>query len=129
MAQIKHLFRGKQGEDLACSFLEKCGYKIKARNYTNSQGIRLGEIDIIAEKKGRIVFVEVKTRVKQTGGQDLLPEQNINRAKLNKLSRIAEVYMRSTKQTDKSYGFDAVTVVIDNVSDEVSIRHLQDIFL
>jgi len=49
---------GKQGEDLAAHELERRGYAILARRYRT----RFGEIDIIAEDAGAIVFVEVKAR-------------------------------------------------------------------
>ena len=46
---------GDNGEDVACEFLKKQGYKILSRNYR----IRGGEIDIIAQDKEYLVFVEV----------------------------------------------------------------------
>ena len=49
---------GKSGEDRACRFLKRKGYKIVDRNYFS----RFGEIDIIAQNKEYLVFVEVKTR-------------------------------------------------------------------
>ena len=54
----KNIFLGKFGEDVAVDFLEKDGYKIVGRN------VKFGrhELDIIAEDKTFIVFVEVKTR-------------------------------------------------------------------
>ena len=49
---------GKLGEDSVCSYLQKQGYRIIARNYR----IKGGEIDIIAENGDYIAFVEVKAR-------------------------------------------------------------------
>mgnify|MGYP003509397425 CR=1 FL=1 len=54
---------GANGETRVASFLRKQGYKILNRNYS----CRFGEIDIIAEKDGFIVFVEVKTKIKALG--------------------------------------------------------------
>lgn len=56
--EAKNLFLGKFGENVAADFLEKEGYKIVGRN------IKFGkhELDIIAENKNFLVFVEVKTR-------------------------------------------------------------------
>ncbi len=49
---------GRFGENEACRYLESHGYRILGRNYRSPYG----EIDIIAEQNGAVVFVEVKTR-------------------------------------------------------------------
>lgn len=66
MSQTDKQLIGKLGEELAADFLKNEGYSIVAQN------IHLGkqEIDIIAEDKDFIVFVEVKTRT------CLYPESN-----------------------------------------------------
>jgi len=50
--------RGELGENLAANFLKNLGYAIRARNWR----FHPYEIDIIAEKDGIMVFVEVKMR-------------------------------------------------------------------
>ena len=50
---------GKKGEELACEFLRDKGLTILNRNYIFDHS----EIDIITQAGGRIVFVEVKTRI------------------------------------------------------------------
>jgi putative endonuclease len=50
--------RGQRGEVLAALFLRLKGYTIHARNVRTP----VGEIDIIASRRGVIVFVEVKAR-------------------------------------------------------------------
>lgn len=50
---------GKAGEDYTAAYLKSKGYIIIKRNWRDS---RYGEIDIVAENKENIVFVEVKTR-------------------------------------------------------------------
>ncbi len=47
---------GDLGEDIAFHYLKKKGYKVLFRNYRTKHG----EIDLIAKKKGTLVFVEVK---------------------------------------------------------------------
>ncbi len=49
---------GALGEAVACKYLKKQGYKIRKQNYT----VKGGELDIVAENREYIVFVEVKTR-------------------------------------------------------------------
>lgn len=48
---------GQIGEDCACKYLEKCGFKILERNYLK----KWGEIDIVAKKGNKLHFVEVKS--------------------------------------------------------------------
>ncbi len=49
---------GKLGEERVAKYLKSKGYIILKRNWRD----RYGEVDIIAESKENIVFVEVKTR-------------------------------------------------------------------
>lgn len=57
---------GQLGEEAAQVEYKIRGYKIIAANFFNPQGLRLGEIDFIAQDGKTIVFVEVKTRNVQT---------------------------------------------------------------
>ena len=50
--------KGRFGENEACRYLAANGYEILARNYRS----RYGEIDLIAQHNGTVVFVEVKLR-------------------------------------------------------------------
>lgn len=50
--------RGRWAEGLAVAWLRLSGYRVLARGYRTS----LGEIDIIARRGRRLVFVEVKYR-------------------------------------------------------------------
>lgn len=54
---------GKAGEDFVAQYLKSKGYIIIKRNWHDS---RYGEIDIVAENRECIAFVEVKTRVKNS---------------------------------------------------------------
>lgn len=121
---------GKTGEQVAANFLQNNGYKILEMNYQNSLGKRLGEIDIIAEDKeaGELVFVEVKTRRLQ-GNEDTLPEENITRSKLRKLSRIAGSYLNRRNWQGKDYRFDAVSVWLNWDTRSAKVKHLKNIFL
>lgn len=53
---------GNAGETAVCKYLVRRGYKILDRNFKT----RFGEIDIIAQKKEIVAFVEVKTRKENT---------------------------------------------------------------
>jgi len=87
---MTNLFKGKFGEDLACEFLKKQGYKIIERNYR----IRGGEIDIIALDEKTLVYVEVKTRTSHQFG---LPEESITYYKMKFLQRAVKFYRANRK--------------------------------
>ena len=77
--------QGKIGEDLACEFLQKQGYKIIERNFR----IRGGEIDIVALDGNCTVYVEVKNRTNYQFGR---PEESVTFWKLKFLERAAKFY-------------------------------------
>jgi len=80
---------GRLGEDLAVDHLLKHGYTIRERNYRVAQ---LGEIDIVAEEAGCLVFVEVRTRRGRAYGT---PEESITVAKKLRLVELAMSYRQS----------------------------------
>ena len=67
---------GRAGEAAAAAHLRRSGYKIVARNYR----VREGEIDIVAEHSGDLVFVEVKARRSGAFGK---PEESLTEDKNN----------------------------------------------
>ncbi len=119
---------GSLGERLGCRYLKEKGYTIIETNYCNASGKRMGEIDIVAKKEGKLFFVEVKTRLTQ-GENALFPEENITREKLRKLERIALQYLREHKLADSPYSFDALAILYDASEKKAKIRHLESIFL
>jgi len=120
---------GAQGELWAQTYLKRKGYQILATNYVNPLGRRLGEIDIIAQDKDSLVFIEVKTRMVHPHSSDaILPEENITRNKLRKIAKIAEFYLRDMKQLEATYRFDAITLVYSPREKKVSVKHIANIF-
>lgn len=129
-APARHLSIGATGEAVAARYLKRKGFSVLEHNYRNPTGRRLGEIDIIAEKDGEIVFVEVKTR-HLTGRMENapLPEENITPRKLHKLEKIARYYLRVTGKESSPYRFDAVSVLYSPEDRQARIRHLEYIYL
>lgn len=78
-------YTGKLGEDLACAFLQKQGYKIIERNFQKKHG----DIDIVALDSNTLVFIEVKTRRSHTFG---LPAESITPRKIQALIKSAQLY-------------------------------------
>jgi len=112
---------GKFGEDIASKYLEEKGYKIKERNYRTF----LGEIDIISEYKGNIIFVEVKTRRSDKFGY---PEEAINFNKQRKIIKNALCYLAKYHLWEKNYCFDVILVSISNHKDVKRLKHIRNAF-
>lgn len=112
---------GKFGEDIASKYLKDKGYKIKERNYRTF----LGEIDIICEYKGNIIFVEVKTRNSDKFGY---PEEAINLAKQRKIIKNALCYLSRYHLWGKNCCFDVVLISIFNHKDIKNIKHISNAF-
>lgn len=119
---------GERGEDEAVRFLKKNHFTILERNWKNRTGRAIGEVDIIAKEGAEIVFIEVKTRAGRHN-ELILPEENITRSKLSRLSRIAEVYMKEKNMGYTPYRFDAVLVIFFEKEEIPEIRHIRSIFL
>jgi putative endonuclease len=119
---------GSKGEDVAVKFLKGKDYKILARNFKNLRGRQLGEIDIIVEKNKEIVFVEVKTRSLEKYSETL-PEENITRSKLHKLSKIANSYIKANNLWNYPYHFDAISVWLSNDGKTAKVKHIENIFI
>jgi putative endonuclease len=80
---------GNLGERLAAEYLEKHGYVIRERNWRAPQ---LGELDIVAEEGGYLVYVEVRTRRGRAYGT---PEDSITVAKKLRLVQLAMTYRQT----------------------------------
>lgn len=107
---------GKIGEDLACGYLVKKGYKILFRNFRE----KWDELDIVALAKDKtLVFVEVKTmNIPQDADAEtsLQPEDNLNGSKLKKLRRASEAFAGKNRELirdDGGWRIDLLAIVID----------------
>lgn len=105
---------GAVGEDIACTFLARKGFKIIERNYRKPWG----EIDVVAEKDGIMHFVEVKavSRTLSPNGSremDYRPEEMATKSKLHKVARTATIYMES-KRDDREFQVDVLGVLMDS---------------
>ena len=94
---------GKMGEELACKTLVKEGYRIMDKNFSCNQG----ELDIIAEEKGTLCFIEVKSRTSTSYG---LPEESVTTWKQRKLLKVAFIYLEKKRMKPGDMRFDIVSV-------------------
>jgi len=98
---------GQSGEKRAAKYLSKKGYKILGKNYRS----KYGEIDIIAEKGGVLVFVEVKARSSAKFG---LGYESVTSKKQEKLLLTAQQYM--TEKGERPAQFDVISIDGDDIT-------------
>jgi putative endonuclease len=96
----------KLGEDLACEYLKKIGFKILERNYRKTYG----EIDIVALDKNVLTFIEVKTRTSDKFGT---PLESITYWKLKSLIKTAQFYKLTHRNLPEGLRIDAVSVILN----------------
>jgi putative endonuclease len=106
---------GVTGELDAVLFLKKKGYKILATNVKT----KIGEADIIAERKGTIVFVEVKARTSEEYGS---PAEAVTPFKQRKYVLLANEYIATHNCEGKNFRFDVIEVL------RGEINHIEDAF-
>ena len=111
---------GALGEVFAGRYLRERGYRLISANYRT----RLGEIDIVAEKDGVLIFVEVKTR---SDGMIALPSESVGSEKQRRLVRAAGQFLRAEPAGRKTR-FDVIEVYLDGPDKPREIRHIQNAF-
>lgn len=111
---------GQAAEQLAAEYLISKGYTVRERNW-RPKGTHL-EVDIITQADDVIVFVEVKART----CDDVDPAEAVDRKKVMRLVRAADIYLRSLPY-DFEYRFDIITV--SGTLAGYELDHIQDAFL
>ncbi len=110
---------GRIAEQLAAEALVKKGYQILKRNFSN----RFGEIDIIAKDAQTLVFVEVKAKIGVDFG---LPEEMINKNKLQKIQRMAMIYLQGKQMQCR---IDVVAIVLSPLHEVISLNHYENVYI
>ncbi len=110
----QNLYFGKSGEEAAAALLKENGYKILARNYKS----KLGEIDIVAQEKDTICFIEVKTRHTDKFG---LPQEAVLGRKQRQISKAAINFLKENKLLDKKARFDVVSIICPQDNPELDL--------
>jgi putative endonuclease len=94
---------GETGENLAVSALLARGYAILDRRYRTKHG----EIDIVCEHTGVIVFVEVRARASAEFG---LAAESVTDRKKRKVTAMAVEYLARHRITNRPCRFDVVAI-------------------
>lgn len=93
---------GREGEDVAITWLRRNGFILHDRNWRSGKY----EIDIVAEKQGVIHIIEVKTR---RAGAMVSPEQTIDKRKMAALRHAASAYL-ALHRTPYEVVFDLIAI-------------------
>ena len=98
---------GILGEEAAARHYRGQGYELLTANYRTRQG----EVDLIAQKNGCLVFVEVRTR-KQ--GSMLTPGETVTPAKQRRLIAAAKAYLAQLGKEPQAIRFDVAQITCQN---------------
>jgi len=115
----RHLELGRRGETLAKEFLEKLGYEILDENWTHGKC----EVDLIAYKDRRIIFIEVKARTSNSFGE---PEDFVDMRKQKLLLEAADEYIYLMNHQGE-VRFDIIAVLFTSTTN-YKIKHIEDAF-
>ena len=110
---------GVEGESIACAELERLGYLIVERNYRS----RFGEIDIVANDKGTVVFVEVKTKTTDSFGD---PVEEVTPQKQRQIVSMGQEYATYCCAPHTPCRFDVVAVDLSVAPTRITVY--QDAF-
>lgn len=106
---------GGRGEEAALRVYTTQGYRAVARNWR----CHLGEIDLVIERDGVIVFCEVKTRTPSTLGAGW---EAVTASKRARIRRLAEVFLLSSRTFGgMEVRFDVASVVSRDARLDVEI--------
>ena len=111
---------GAYGEQRAARYLHGEGYQILTRNWQ----VREGEIDIIAELDGEVVFVEVKTRRGDLFGS---PEESITHKKRKRIIKASLSFLQETKNEDANWRVDLVAIYCTPEMEVIKIEHYENV--
>ena len=113
---------GRWGEGIAAEYLRKKHYTIVAANYR----CRFGEIDLIAENRQFLVFVEVKLRKSAAFAEAM---EFVDWRKQERLKETAAIYL-SQNETQKQPRFDVIEIYAPEGTQtrKPTVRHWEDAF-
>lgn len=136
MAITKKRQIGNTGEEIACKYLVSRGFSVIERNYLR----KCGEIDIVAEKEGKIHFIEVKSVSREISAKTdrrvshetsgFRPEENVSKSKLGKIKKTIQLYLMEKKLPETcDWTFDVITVFLDFNRRIGRVNMIKDIIL
>ena len=110
---------GRGGEEIAWEHLRRAGYALVEKNFRS----RYGEIDLVVEREGVIVFVEVRSRRGDRFGNAL---ESVDWRKQRQIGRMAAEFLARRRLHDRRARFDVVAVEWQD--GEPRIEHVENAF-
>jgi putative endonuclease len=110
---------GRWGESTAADFITQKGYIILGRNIRTPYG----EIDLVAQKEGCTVFVEVKTRTTKLFGA---PEVAVSKRKQDHMTASAEYYFQNHPDMSGEWRIDVISIETDRRGSSPVITHFEN---
>ena len=113
---------GRLGEEAALALLKKAGLKVVAQNWRSGSY----ELDLVAEGRAVLCFVEVKTR---RAGSLTTPEEALTPHKIRSLQRAARAFLADSGERYDGYRvqFDLVAVAYDE-EEHFTAERIEDAF-
>lgn len=116
---------GNRGEQLAADHLRAHGHELIARNART----RHGEIDLISQAGGTLVFTEVKTARGGPRGARLDPVLSVGARKQAQVRKLARQWLAEARGSGwREIRFDVVAVTLDRGDGQPRIDHLEAAF-
>lgn len=111
---------GLFAEGIARHYLLNKGYEIIAKNYK----FNFGELDIVAKKDEKIIFVEVKAHQKYYEGFE--PEMKVDYRKKRKIIGLATAFLDNKKLKDSFWQIDIISIIFDLENKKAQIKHFKN---
>lgn len=110
---------GESGERVAVHLLESKGYRVRDRNFRT----REGEIDIVAEREGVLVFVEVRARRGRAMGS---AAESLTPRKQRRLVALAQAYAQARSDLPGEQRIDVITLNLAPDGRVIAVEHLEN---
>ena len=108
---------GTRFERLAAQFLQRAGFRVLRTNYT----CRGGELDLVCDDAGTLVFVEVRMRASDRHGT---PGETVGATKQRRVIHAARHYLATHELDDVPCRFDVIAITVE----DERIEHFRDAF-
>lgn len=110
---------GELGERVAARWLERAGWRVLARRFRSGRR----DIDLVIEREGLVVFVEVKARHGDGFGD---PVEAVHHRKQRELLKSAQTWIDRHGREGEAYRFDVFGVLVQG--ERVYVRHVPSAF-